>query len=453
MYQTRPARMIKGEISVAPDKSISHRSLIFSSLAEGESRIENLLPGEDVLRTLVIVNQLGVETSRDPQTVKHGESVVIKGAGLHGYAKPDAVLYCGNSGTTMRLFLGLLAGQKFTSVLTGDASLNRRPMDRVMDPLKKMGASFKVFEQQKKRMIQTGSADGDAGCLSGIHYHMPVASAQVKTALLLAGLNAAGETKVTEPGLSRNHTEIMLKAMGANIKTSGLSVAVKPVACLRPLDITIPGDISSAAFFIVAAVVLKGSDILLRNISLNPTRTGILDCLISMGADIKTENLRDAGGEIVGDLRVRGSRLKNIAIGGSLIPRLIDEIPILALAGAVAEGTMTVSDAKELRVKESDRIHAVCAEFKKLGVNITERPDGFVIEGAGGAAPFGRAHPVTVSSQKKQIHLSSYGDHRMAMMETVAGLLLDQPAVIDDTACVNTSFPQFFNLMGQVMMG
>lgn len=436
-HQTRTARGLRGEIRVAPDKSISHRSLIFSALAEGESRIENLLLGEDVLRTLTIINELGVKTSRTATTLQHGDPLTVRGVGLHGFTRPEHILCCGNSGTTMRLMLGLLAAQGFCSTLTGDDSLNKRPMERVMGPLKKMGARFEVFEQDGQRMIAVGPQKNNAHRLKGIQYHSPVASAQIKTALLLAGLYAAGKTTVSEPSLSRNHTEIMLQAMGAPVVIEGMSVTVSPPVSLRPIQMTIPGDVSSAAFFIVAALITNESDLVIRGVNLNPTRTGMIDVLLKMGAAISITHTGDAAGEPVGDLRVRSSRLRNISIGGALIPRLIDEIPILALAGAVAEGEMVIADARELRVKETDRIAAICSELKKLGVAVRDREDGLVINGG------------ALSGKPRQ--LKSYGDHRMAMMETVAALLLKDPVEIEDVACVQTSFPGFFDLLNQVM--
>lgn len=431
---------IAGEVHVAPDKSISHRGLILAALANGTSRIRNLLLGSDVLCSLRILRQLGIHSSHRPEDLKAGVTLEITGRGLKGFKAPAGVLDCGNSGTGMRLFLGLLGAQPFESVLTGDASLNKRPMGRVMEPLGLMGARFKVEERDGGRFIHVLPA---LNPLKAIHYASPVASAQVKSALLLAGLYADGKTTIFEPSPSRDHTEIMLAAMHGKIQTtlssaaSANSVTVSPHPKLKPLDIVVPGDISSAAFFMVAALITPGSDIHLKGIGLNPTRTGILDVLIAMGGDITIEGQSSQGGEMVGDVRFKSSPLRNLNVGGDLIPRLIDEIPILALAASQAQGRMVVSDARELRVKETDRIRAIACELAKMGVHITEREDGFSIEGG-----------ARLKSPRKPF--KSYGDHRMAMMAAVAGLILPKSAVIDDVACVNTSFPDFFKILKSV---
>lgn len=434
IFLTTPNGFLHGTIRVAADKSISHRSLVFSALADGESTIQNLLLGEDVLRTLTILNQLGVITSHTAENLKAGDALVVQGVGLRGFKKPQGELYCGNSGTTMRLMLGLLVGQDFESVLTGDEYLDQRPMERVMEPLKKMGAEFSVEWQNGCRLIPILPTSKP---LQGIDYVSPVASAQVKSALILAGLRAQGQTQITEPCLSRNHTETMLGSMGAPLSIQGLSVTVTPPQKLSAQNITVPGDISSAAFFIVGALVTPGSDLTIENVSLNPTRTGILDILKKMGADITIIQPLTQKGESVGTLRIRCSRLKNTTISGDVIPRLIDEIPILALAGAVAEGTMTVKDAQELRVKETDRIRAICAEFYKMGCAILETEDGFILNGG-------------QSLRVPDFGFTTYGDHRIAMTLAMAGLLLERATKLDDVDCVKTSFPEFFDLMTQV---
>jgi 3-phosphoshikimate 1-carboxyvinyltransferase len=383
-----------------------------------------------VLCTLTILNQLGVNTSHSAKTLRAGDTLMVEGVGPRGLQTPKDVLYCGNSGTAMRLLLGLVSGANLAADFTGDASLNKRPMERVLKPLQSMGGSFATKTVHGERYIQTLSHDG----LNGMVYDSPVASAQVKTAILLAGLNAKGETVVNEPLVSRNHTELLLKAMGAPLEIQGTSVRLKPTTTLKPIDIHVPGDISSAAFFIVAALITPNSNVLIRNVNLNPTRTGLLDVLQKMGADIAIENQSEQGGEPVGDLRVKTSQLKNGSVGGDVIPRLIDEIPILALAASLAEGEMLLSDAQELRVKETDRIKAVVTELSRLGAEITETKDGFRVRGVK------KLHP-------KEKTFSSYYDHRIAMMLIVAGLQLDATIEIDDVSCINTSFPEFFRLL------
>lgn len=429
-YKTSPAKSLRGEITISPDKSISHRSLIFAALADGISEIKNLLLGEDVLCTLECLNRLGVKTSHSKTTLKKGDTLIVEGVGLKGLKTPTDVLYCGNSGTAMRLLLGLVCGAGLEASFTGDASLNKRPMERVTGPLAKMGGQFSTEFRDGNRFIKTHAHGG----LTGIHYDSPVASAQVKTALVLAALNANGETIFTEPELSRNHTEIMLTALGANVAGEGTTLRIGSTTKLKSFKMTVPGDISSAAFFIVGALMTPGSDVLIRRVNLNPTRTGILDVLMAMGADIKILERSEEGGEAVGDLRVLTSKLKNIDVGGVIIPRLIDEIPVLALAASSASGTMILSDAKELRVKETDRIRAVCHELANLGTDIAERPDGFAVTGG-------------KSLQPKTSAFSSYGDHRMAMTLIMAGLNLSEAITIDDVACINTSFPEFFELL------
>lgn len=424
---------LKGEIQAAPDKSISHRTLIFSALAEGTSEIKNLLAGEDVMNTLKILEQLGVIFSQGAECLSTQGLWRVRGLGLKGFKTPDQILYCGNSGTTMRLMLGLLCGSNIEASLTGDKSLNRRPMERVIKPLSEMGGRFEIVEQGGHRIVKVLKHEG----LKGIHYHSPVASAQVKSSLLLAGLCAGQKISVTEPSLSRNHTELMLAAMGAPLEISGTTVTLLPTQRLKAMDFVVPGDISSVAFFMVAGLLCPNSEILIRSVNLNPTRTGLIDVLLQMGANLNIENQYVLCGEPAGDIRVRSSRLVNVPVCGDMVPRLIDEVPILALAAACAEGDFVLSDARELRVKETDRIRAIATELGKLSVSVTEKTDGLVIRGGGRLVV-------------KETEMRSYGDHRMAMMLAIAQLLVDKNFAIDDTDCIATSFPGFFDVLQKI---
>lgn len=424
---------LDGEIQVAPDKSISHRALMLTALAEGSSEINNLLVGEDVLCTLRVLQQLGVVTSAGPECLSPVGALRVRGVGLKGLKTPDQVLYCGNSGTTMRLMLGMLCGSNIAASLTGDDSLNRRPMERITKPLGEMGGQFEVMEEEGRRIVRVQRHDG----LRAIHYHSPVASAQIKSSLLLAGLCAGQKVSITEPAVSRNHTELMLSAMGAPLEVSGTTVTLSPTQGLRAMDFVVPGDISSAAFFMVAGLICPDSEILIRSVNLNPTRTGLIDVLLQMGAALSIENRHTLCGESAGDIRVRTSRLVNVPVSGDMIPRLIDEVPILALAAACAEGEFVLSDARELRVKETDRIRAIATELGKLGVSVSEKTDGLVIRG-------GRA--LSVKTDK----MCSFGDHRMAMMLVIAQLFADKNFTIDDTSCIATSFPGFFDVVKRI---
>jgi 3-phosphoshikimate 1-carboxyvinyltransferase len=410
-----PGRAIRGEVRVPGDKSISHRAVLLGALARGTTRVEGFLRAEDCLATVACVRALGVRVDEDAE-----------GLSVHGGAlrEPEDVLNVGNSGTTIRLLTGILAGQPFHSTVTGDASIRRRPMDRVVEPLRRMGARI------------TGRAGGrlaplaiDGAALRAIAYTAPVASAQVKSAILLAGLFADGVTSVTEPSASRDHTERMLGAFGVPVRREGLTARITgPAAPLRPAAIQVPGDISSAAFFLVAAAIVPGSEVTVRGVGLNPTRTGVLDALRAMGARVDVEPARDDGGEPAGDVTVRAAPLHGTTIGGHLIPRLIDELPVLAVAAAVAEGDTIVKDAAELRVKESDRIAALARELGAIGARVEAQPDGLAIRGVptlrGGRAASG-------------------GDHRVAMALAVAGLRAAGPVTVDDTDCIHTSFPGF----------
>lgn len=410
---------LKGEIIPPPDKSISHRAVIISSIAEGKSRIRNFLNAEDPLRTLSAFRQMGIEieesNARYPDLIIHGK----------GLKEPSGLIDCGNSGTTMRLLSGVLAGQPFSATLTGDDSLRRRPMQRIITPLTEMGAIIESEDGYPPLHIKGGN-------LKPIRYKSPIASAQVKSAILLAGLYCDGWTSVSEPERSRDHTERMLKSAGAEIDVKDLEVKIKGVARLRPLDITIPSDFSSSAFFIVAGAIVPHSEILIRQTGINPTRTGLIDIMRMMGADIELMNIDEISGEPVADIYVRSSNLRGIDIGGDMIVRAIDEFPIICVAASIAEGTTRITGAGELRVKESDRIGTMAMELRKMGVMVEELKDGIVIEGRD------RLHAGIVHS---------HGDHRVAMAMAIAGLLADGRTIIEDTECINTSFPGFMDML------
>ncbi len=424
---------LRGEARVPGDKSISHRAVMLGALAEGETRATGFLTGEDNARTVEAFRRMGVDVRVD------GTTLTVRGAGGPRRAgerlvEPDDVLDCGNSGTTIRLLAGLLAGQPFVSVLTGDASLRNRPMGRVVEPLARMGARI-IGRHGGTRAPLTVVG----GALAGIRYDLPIASAQVKSALLLAGLVAEGETVVREPGPSRDHTERMLAFMGAGVTRPGRrTVAVQGGSRLSGRTFAIPGDFSSAAFFIVAALVTPGSDLLLRDVGLNPTRTGALDVLLAMGGRIEVVARRDDGPEPVGDLRVRASRLTGTAIGGDLVPRAIDELPALAVAAACAEGTTVIRDAAELRVKETDRIASMVDVLGAMGAAVRPTEDGMVIEGG---------RPL------RGARVASRGDHRTAMAAAVAGLAAAGETTVEEVACIDTSFPGFAGLLEGLRRG
>ena len=404
-----------GEITVPGDKSISHRAVMFNSLAKGTAHITGFLKGADCLSTIECFKALGVEIEMSE------DLITVHGNGLHGLREPQKMLYTGNSGTTTRLLCGILSGQDFNSSLTGDKSIEKRPMKRVTEPLSLMGAKI---ENDYCPLYITGSK------LHGTEYKMTVASAQVKTALILAALYADGETVIYEKEKSRDHTERMLAAMGADIVCEGLKITIHPGKELRAADIDVCGDISSAAFFMVLGLIMPSSRVTVRNVGVNPTRTGIIDVLKAMGADMKFENERIVSGEPVADISVSSSRLKGVTIGGDIIPRLIDEIPIIAAAAVFAEGETVIKDAHELRVKETDRIAAIENEFSKCGADITASEDGMVIRGG------------------KPIHgadFKTYGDHRMAMSLSVLAQLADGDSSLDDDKCVSVSYPTFFD--------
>lgn len=404
-----------GTIRVPGDKSISHRAVMLGALADGRTEITGFLRGADCLSTIDCFRNMGIEINID------GENVTVFGKGLHGLKAPEKMLYTGNSGTTTRLLCGILAGQPFNSSITGDASIQKRPMKRVTEPLRLMGADI---ENEFCPLYIKGSS------LHGIDYKMPVASAQVKTAVILASLYADGETVIHEIEKSRDHTELMLGAMGAGIKVRGLDISIEKTDSLLPVCAEVPGDISSAAFFMVLGLILPNSEITITNVGINPTRTGIIDVLQDMGADITLENIRSSAGESTADITVRSSSLKGTEIGGEIIPRLIDELPIIAVASVFADGKTVIKDAQELKVKETNRIRAVADEFKKCGIDITETDDGMIINGG------------------KSIHgadFKTYGDHRMAMSLTVLAQLADGGSTIDDSECACVSYPSFFD--------
>lgn len=404
-----------GQIKVPGDKSISHRAVMLGSLANGVTEISGFLKGADCLSTIDCFRKMGIDIDIN------GENVTVHGNGLRGLKKPDEMLYTGNSGTTTRLLCGILAGQNFDTSITGDASIQKRPMGRVVKPLSMMGAKI---ENEYCPLYITGTK------LHGIDYKMPVASAQVKTAIILAGLYADGETVIHEIEKSRDHTELMLSAMGADLTVDNLDITVKPTNNLTAVNVDVLGDISSAAFFLVLGAIMPNSQITVTNVGINPTRTGIIDVLKDMGADITLENVHTSAGETVANITVRSSSLKGTTVGGDIIPRLIDELPIIAVAAVFADGQTVIKDAQELKVKETNRIRAVVDEFNKCGIDITETDDGMIINGG------------------KSIHgadFKTYGDHRMAMSLTVLAQLADSESTLDDSDCACVSYPTFFD--------
>ncbi len=424
VFLAQPGGRVSGSIRVPGDKSISHRSIVLGSLAEGTTEIDGFLEGEDALATLQAFRDMGVVI----EGPHHGR-VTIHGVGLHGLKAPPGPLYLGNSGTSMRLLSGLLAAQPFDSVLTGDESLSKRPMGRIAEPLRQMGAQVETAADGRPPLSIRGGQR-----LQGLNYAMPMASAQVKSCLLLAGLYAPGNTSVTEPAPTRDHTERMLRGFGYPLTVDGATVTIAPGHRLQACAIEVPADISSAAFFLVAASIAEGSEVLLRHVGVNPTRTGVIDILRLMGADITLENPRDVGGEPVADIRVRAARLQGIEIPRHLVPLAIDEFPVLFIAAAVAFGRTVLRGAEELRVKESDRIQVMADGLLALGVKAEATADGIVIEG--GTLGGGEVY--------------SHGDHRIAMAFSVAALRASAPIRIHDCANVATSFPNFLALAAEV---
>jgi 3-phosphoshikimate 1-carboxyvinyltransferase len=418
-FQVFPDGTLQGRCRVAGDKSISHRSIMLGAIAEGETYISGFLQGEDTLATLAAFQTMGVNIQR------HQDVVKIQGVGLHGLKKPDQELYLGNSGTSMRLLSGLLSAQSFDTVLTGDPSLSKRPMRRVTDPLSKMGAKITSTENGTPPLQIFGNQK-----LQGIEYVMPMASAQVKSSILLAGLYANGTTCVTEPAPTRDHTERMLQGFGYEIQRHGAQVCLKSGGKLFAKNIDVPADISSAAFFIVGAIISTNSELYIEHIGINPTRTGILDILNLMGANIQILHKRDIGGEPVADLLVKSSTLKGIHIPEALVPLAIDEFPAIFIAAACAEGETILTGAEELRVKESDRIQVMTDGLNALGINALPTPDGMIIRGG----------------QFEGGEIDSHGDHRIAMSFAMASLRAKNPIKIKDCANVATSFPNFVDL-------
>ena len=409
---------LRGELAVPGDKSISHRSVMFGALSEGITEAENFLTGADCLSTISCFRQMGISVEQN------GTSVVVHGKGLHGLTRPSGIIDAGNSGTTVRLLSGILAGQPFDSMITGDASIQKRPMKRVMTPLSQMGASITSVHENGCAPLQIKGSP-----LHGIHYLSPVASAQVKSCVLLAGLYADTPTSVTEPAISRNHSELMLRYFGADIQCEGTTSTVLPDPRLVGQKVNVPGDISSAAYFIAAALLVPGSEVLLKNVGINPTRDGMLRVVRAMGGDVTLVNENTDGAEPCADLLIRSSSLHATTIEGELIPTLIDELPVIAVLAAFAEGTTVIKDAAELKVKESDRIAVMTENLKRMGADVEPTDDGMIIHG-------GRPlHGATINP---------YLDHRIAMSFAVAALAADGETKIQDADCVKISYPGFY---------
>lgn len=414
--------MLRGCFELIGDKSISHRAVMFSSISKGHNKISNFLMGEDCLSTIHCFRKMGVDIQIN------GKDVYVKGNGLYGLKRPEDTLYVGNSGTTIRLMMGILAGNKFDATLIGDDSIAKRPMKRVTDPLKLMGCNIEGNDDANYTPIKIYG-----GNLNAIDYHMPVASAQVKSALILASLYANDTSFIHEKIKSRNHTEIMLKSFGADINIENLKISVNPVNELFSQDIYVPGDISSAAFIIVSALITKGSEVIIKNVGLNETRTGIIDVVKNMNGNIEIINERLVGGELVGDLLVRYTpNLCATTIDKDIIPRLIDEIPVIAVLATQAEGTTIIKDAQELKVKESNRIKAMVDNLKILGADIEELEDGMIIKG---------------KAKLNGGKINTFKDHRIAMAFSTLNLMSDEKIKLDNEDCINVSFPGYFDLI------
>jgi len=430
----KPVKRINGIITVPPDKSISHRAIMFGSLAYGVTKVKNFLAAEDCLNTIKAFQAMGIRIKVKSKKVKGKNknlsceihNLEIYGKGLRGLKKPDKDIYCGNSGTAMRLLSGILSGQDFKAILTGDESLTKRPMARIAAPLRLMGAEI---QGDFPPLIIHG------GNLNPIDYVSPVASAQVKSCILLAGLYANGTTSVVEPLKSRDHTERMLRLFNVKIKESGLKVSIKGNQQLKAIDIEVPADISSAAFFIIAALIVKGSKLKIKSVGLNPTRTGILDVLKQMGAKIKIVKKSGNINEPMADMIIESSSLKAVTIESKMMPRLIDELPIIMIAATQAEGITRIMGAKELRVKETDRIKSMASGLIQMGADITVHEDNIFIKGP---------------TMLKGATLNSFGDHRTAMSFAVAGLIAEGSTVVEDTSCVLTSFPNFNDILSDI---
>ena len=414
--------MLRGSFELIGDKSISHRAIMFSSISKGHNKISNFLMGQDCLSTISCFRKMGIDIE-----IKNNE-VFVKGNGLYGLQRPNEILDVGNSGTTIRLMMGILAGNDFEAILVGDESIAKRPMKRVTDPLRIMGCDIKGKDDANYTPITI-----KGGNLKSIDYKMPVASAQVKSSLILASLYGENSSTIYEKVKSRNHTEIMLKSFGADITVDDLKINVNPVEELYSQDIYVPGDISSAAFIIVGALITKGSEVEIKNVGLNETRTGIIDVVKSMNGNIEILNKRFVGGELVGDLLIRYSpELTSTTIDKSIIPRLIDEIPVIAVLATQAEGTTIIKDAKELKVKESNRIKAMVDNLKLMGADIEELEDGMIIKG---------------KTPLKGACIQTFNDHRIAMSFSIADLISDGNVKLDNTLCVDISFPGYFDLI------
>lgn len=422
----KPARSLKGEIHIPGDKSISHRSVMFGALAGGMTEVTHFLQGADCLSTISCFQKLGIAIENQQGRI------CIHGKGLHGLRAPASVLDAGNSGTTIRLISGILAGQAFSTTLTGDASIQTRPMGRILSPLREMGADIASIHTDGCAPLQINGAP-----LHGIHYQSPVASAQVKSCVLLAGLYADSPTSVTEPSLSRNHTELMLASFGAQLSCQDAAVTIQPEPILTGQKIEVPGDISSAAYFIAAALLVPHAEVLIRNVGINPTRDGILRAASAMHADITKLNEHFVSGEPVCDLLVRSCNLTGTTIEGSLIPALIDEIPILAVMAAFAQGTTVIRDAAELKVKESNRIETVVSNLRRMGADVTATDDGMVIHG-------GRPLHYAV--------IDPHADHRIAMSFAVAALCAEGGGEISNARCVTISYPEFYQDLNSLCM-
>ncbi len=429
-FKTSPNGQLNGTLRVPGDKSMSHRSIMLGSLAQGATQVKGFLNGEDCIATMNAFRAMGVDIEEQSPT-----ELTINGVGIQGLQAPKTDLDMGNSGTAMRLMTGLLAGQNFASTLVGDASLSTRPMNRIIKPLSMMGAQIEPEEGGRPPLKINGGAQ-----LKGIHYDLPVASAQVKSAVLLAGLFAEGETSVTEPGVTRDHTERMLRGFGYDVVTrgdKGEKISLTGGGSLKATRIDVPADISSAAFFMVGASIAEGSDLTLKHVGINPTRTGVIDILKLMGADISLSNQHEVGGEPVADIRIRSAQLKGIHIPEELVPLAIDEFPVIFIAAACAEGETILSGAEELRVKESDRIQVMADGLINCGIDANATPDGIIIQ------------PGQLTSGT----VDSHGDHRIAMAFSIAGLRANGEITINDCANVNTSFPDFVKLASGVGLG
>ena len=416
-------RRLRGEIIAPGDKSVSHRAAMFNAIANGDATVTNFSPGEDCSSTLDILRALSVEIDRQPGDGGVGDTVRISGVGMLGLKEPSSILDAGNSGTSVRLMSGVLAGRDIFAVLTGDDSIRSRPMGRVVAPLRSMGAD--IFGRKNNTLAPLVFAGGR---LHGTRYEMPVASAQLKSSLLLAGLRADGKTELVQPAQSRDHTERMLSAMGANVSSEGMTVSIEPSE-LSAVDVYVPGDISSAAFWMVAGLVHPDAEIVIRGVGINPTRSGVIDALKMMNADISLENERDAAGEPVADIVVRSSRLRGAVIAGDIVPLLIDEIPVLAVAAAMADGETRFEDAGELRVKETDRIAATADWMTAAGITVETSADSMVVHGAG---------------RLLGGSFNGHHDHRIAMSEGIAGLISESPVTISGAEIASISYPQFW---------